>query len=196
MLSLGAVGYREAVLLLSSSSSSMLANFDLLSALGALLASGILTLCAALIAIYGVWQRDMRALKIYCLVVFCAIGIQFTIGGFLLSADASQVRDRWEAATPAQRQDFQSLLNCCGFDTWLDSIGKLDTPCPQLPQPGQPTPRSCKAGIQSFLEEYVRPAATAAIVIAVFELCALLMAIYMVFKKKQSSERYNAFEDI
>ncbi len=168
----------------------------MLSALGALLASGILTLLAAVIAIYGAWSRDVRALKVYCLIVFCAIGIQFTIGGFLMSANPGQVRERWETSTPGQRQNLQSLLNCCGFDTWLDSIGKLDTPCKQLPAPGQPLPLSCKAAIQIFLDKYVRPAATAAIVIACFELFALLTAIYMVFKKKQESERYNAFEDI
>ncbi len=197
VLSLGAVGYREAVLLLSSDSAALLSQLDLLTALGALLASGALTFVAALIGIYGAWQRDLRALKIYAIFVFCSIGIQFSTGGFLLSVEAANVREKWEIETPDQRANFQKLLNCCGFDSWMDSMGKLSTACQLEPQPGSASapPLSCRSALDQFLVDYVRRPATAAIVIACLEVFALVTTCVMVFKKKNVPDRYNAFDD-
>lgn len=58
----------------------------------------------------------------------------------------------------------------CSFDIWSDSIGTLHTDCPYLPKyPQYVEPTSCKQAAEDFVDSWLTPIATAAIVIGCIE---------------------------
>lgn len=62
----------------------------------------------------------------------------------------------------------------CSFDIWSDSIGTLHTDCPYLPKyPQYIEPTSCKQAAEDFVDSWLKPIATAAIVIGCIEVRTL-----------------------
>ena len=175
----------------SSSESSVVASFQLPAFNVILLVTGSVTVALSLVGSLAAYRYQLQLLKLYLLSLLAVISIQVAMGVYLLTLDMSTVSQSWNQETPAALQtrvDLQQSLQCCGFSTWTDSIGYLQTACPL--QPAQPVsaafspPQTCQTAIRDYVNRWLVPVAVAAIVLAVVELLAVATTSFIIFRAK------------
>ena len=107
------------------------------------------------------------------------------------------VRTTWNEETPsgrANRIDIQNSLTCCGYDTWTDAIGFLQTPCPYAPSaPVQASaftpPQTCYVAVRDYVNRWLLPVAIAAIVLAIVEMLAVATTSFIIFRQKEKQAK-------
>jgi len=175
----------------------VLANFNLPVILTIVFICGICTIVAAVLGAVGALKKWANVLKLYAFIVFCLIGVQIGLGAYLNGLQISDLQNTWEDDTNDglnRRIAYQAYMSCCGFNYWTDSLGALNTPCLQLPvAPNYIEPQNCATASQGFIDQYIKPVATAAIVIAVFELVTLLTSCVLLFRGKTKDDWIDAF---
>jgi hypothetical protein len=185
-LILGAVGFVKQQQMLNNNNE--LSSFNLNTIMIIILISGIGTMCCAIMGIIGAFLRISNILKLYCLILLCVICLQIGMGAWVLNLSISSLQGTWYDPTPSgisNRIAFQNYMNCCGWQTWSDSIAQLYTPCPYTPANGfVGTPTTCQDSANNFMKTYMDAVAIGAIIIAVFEALALITTFILIFKGK------------
>jgi len=176
--------------------SSVLSAFNLDTITIIVLVSGLGTCITSLFGLVGAALRIPNLLKLYCAVLLCIIGVQIGMGAWLDSLSISSLQNDWAEEDPAGQQRrvaFQNYFNCCGFNTWSDSMGQLYTPCPLASGAPANPPLTCAQAAQNFMNTYMFAIAAAAIAIACVELVALVGTCFLIFQGK-SKEADQGFE--
>ncbi len=132
----------------------------------------------------------LRCARQYVILVLITFLTQVAVGAYLLNLDMSSLRTSWEQDDETgahRRQVLQNFLECCGFDTWSDSLGTLHTYCPYLPsfENGYKEPTACYPAAKAFVNNWLGPVAIAAIVIGCIESIAMGITFALIFKSKE-----------
>jgi len=146
-------------------------------------ASGVGTILTSIAGLIGAIKKWGNFLKGYALVLFLVCGIQLSMGVYLTTLNTDQLQSTWNEDTDAGRQrriDYQDHFHCCGWNTLTDSLGYLDTPCPN---PGVIT-LTCKQATINFMHQYVDPLALGSIVVACIELFSMSLACFVIMTMK------------
>jgi len=186
MLSIALVGYTK--------SQTMKNNTDIMNSLNLGLLTIVIVVAAAatvftsFLGFTGAYFKNMLTLKLYVVLVLMTFITQLVMGAYLLNIDMSGLRTSWEQDDSVgrnRRATLQTYMNCCGFDTWSDSLGTLHTPCPYLPTyPQYTVPQTCYTAATNFVRGWLNPIATAAIAIGCIESVAMCITFALIFKSK------------
>ena len=177
----------------SSSASSVISSFDLPAFNLIIVVTACVTIALSLLGTFAASRYQLQLLKLYLLALLATISIQIAMGIYLLTLNMDDVRTTWNQETPSARTsrvDIQNSLTCCGYDTWTDSIGFLQTPCPFAPMAPVSAslwrpPQTCQVAVKSYVNRWLLPVAVAAIVLAVVEMMAVGTVGFIIFRQKE-----------
>jgi Ca2+/Na+ antiporter len=150
------------------------------------------TVFTSFLGFMGAYYKSMLTLKLYVVLVLITFLTQVAIGAYLLNLNMSSLRTSWEQDDQegaARRNQLQQYMECCGFDTWSDSIGTLHTDCPYLPTyPLYTEPTACFQAAKDFVSGWLGPVAIAAIVIGSIEGMAMVVTFALIMKSKETDD--------
>jgi len=171
-----------------------------------LLLCGCGTVATSFAGFYGAKFRVAACMKAYAIILTLIIGLEFVMTGYMLNVSAGSVRTEWfqdDGAPQAgsnpypfleRRIQVQNALHCCGFDyVWDSLLTNPVTPCNQPDNGMPPPPSTCKQAFTDYINTYIGPVATAAIVFASLEVVALICSCVVIFGSPQQKDTDDAF---
>ena len=176
-----------------SSETSLLHSLSLPTLVLVILITAVLTVLTAAVGIFAATFVNGQLLRLYVVVVFIIVSLQIGIGAYIMTLNTNALRTDWMDETSsgfAVRTTFQSAMSCCGYETFTDSIGFLQTPCPYLPaHVGGAVPVSCHSAVRTFVSKWIAPVAAAAISAAAIELTAVAITLAVMYQRKQQQAK-------
>lgn len=169
-------------------------TLNLRTAAAILLATGISCVIVALMGMLGSYKRYPTLLKLYVVLMFAIVVLQFGLGIYINRVDVEdQIRTEFLCIDPPDvcqenRLAYQNYLLCCGWDDPLiDTISLGDPICPYHYYGNTQT---CQDATEDWIAKYGTPIAKLVIVLGVFELFALMMSCYIIMTAKTDTDDY------
>jgi len=167
----------------------LLKQLDVVLIGGIITASGAVTVIISIAGMLGACKQWAKCLKVYALVLFIVCAIQLAIGIYLSTLTVNSLESTWAEDSEdgqSRRVDYQDFFKCCGWIFITDSLGYLNTPCPDA---GYVT-LTCAQATLNYVHTYIDPVALGATIVASVELVAMSLACFVIMTQKGETENF------
>jgi len=172
-----------------------------------LFACGLAGLVLSIVGLLSLWKNYMPGIKLYIIILGIMVIIQLAIASRILDVNINDtlrltfMDTSRGTANIAERDAYMNYLNCCGWYKSYDMIadyplcvGSPGAEGYSLGCPGWPSLASCwppcETKTKAFLAKNIRPLATFAVIVSVFEVGALVVSCCLIMGAKRDKDDF------